>query len=197
MGLWERRKDKVRSFSGGMRRRLELVRGLLHQPTVLFLDEPTLGLDPRSRRNVWDYLHSLRERERLTIFLTTHYLDEADDCNRIAVIDDGRLVALGAPDELKRDVGGDVITIEVPDGEAAVAEISARHGIQPTVDGARVRFSVAGGEKFLPDFIRSFSQPMESVSLRRPSLDDVFLRLTGHDIEAADAGTDVDARAMS
>ncbi len=108
------------------------------------------------------------------------------------MIDNGRLVALGPPDELKRDVGGDVVTIEVPDGDAAVAEIVTKYGIRPTVDGETVRFSVAGGEAFLPDFIRSFSQSMNSVSLRRLSLD-VFLHLTGHDIEDADAVSDVDA----
>jgi ABC-2 type transport system ATP-binding protein len=196
MGLWERRKDKVKNFSGGMRRRLELVRGLLHQPTVLFLDEPTLGLDPRSRRNVWDYLHALRKRERLTIFLTTHYLDEADACDRLAVIDDGKLVANDTPDALKRSVGGDVIVLEVADGAAAAAEILERYGIHALVDGgdgSTVRFSIHDGEGFLPEFIKGFSHDMRSVSLRRPSLDDAFLALTGRELDGADEPPGVEA----
>ena len=186
MGLWERRNDKVRAFSGGMRRRLELVRGLLHRPTILFLDEPTLGLDPRSRRTVWDYLHALRERERLTIFLTTHYLDEADACDRVAVIADGKLVANDTPAALKRSVGGDVIVLEVADTATAAREIADRYGIQATVDGDSVRFSVVDGEGFLPEFIRGFSHEMRSVSLRRPSLDDAFLALTGQELDGAE-----------
>ena len=187
LNLWDRRHEKVRQFSGGMRRRLELVRGLLHQPTVLFLDEPTLGLDPRSRRSVWDYLHELRREEKLTIFLTTQYLDEADGCDRVAIIDEGRLVAQGSPAELKRSVGGDVVTIEVADSAAAAAEIAARYGIQPApIDESTVRFSVHEGESFLPEFISDFSQPLHAVSLRHPTLDDAFLELTGRGLEAAE-----------
>jgi ABC-2 type transport system ATP-binding protein len=195
MGLWERRNDKVKSFSGGMRRRLELVRGLLHQPAILFLDEPTLGLDPRSRRNVWDYLHTLRERERLTIFLTTHYLDEADACDRVAVIDDGKLVANDTPEGLKRSVGGDVILLEVADGAAAAVEILERYGIHALVEGGggTVRFSIPDGEGFLPEFIKGFSHDMRSVSLRRPSLDDAFLALTGRELDRVDEPPGVEA----
>jgi ABC-2 type transport system ATP-binding protein len=195
MGLWEQRNDKVKNFSGGMRRRLELVRGLLHQPAILFLDEPTLGLDPRSRRNVWDYLHTLRERERLTIFLTTHYLDEADACDRVAVIDDGKLVANDTPEGLKRSVGGDVILLEVADGAAAAAEILERYGIHALVegDGGTVRFSIPDGEGFLPEFIKGFSHDMRSVSLRRPSLDDAFLALTGRELDRVDEPPSVEA----
>ncbi len=180
--LWDRRGSKVRTFSGGMKRRLEIARGLLHHPRVLFLDEPTLGLDPQTRRRIWDYLAELRVRDGLTILMTTHYMDEAEHCDRIAVIDHGRIVALDSPAGLKRGVGGDVITIATADGEAAAAELRSRFAISPMVADGTVSFQVAGGEAFLPEFVRAFSQPLEAISLRRPSLDDVFLHLTGREI---------------
>jgi ABC-2 type transport system ATP-binding protein len=180
--LWDRRGGSVRTFSGGMRRRLEIARGLLHRPRVLFLDEPTLGLDPQTRRRIWDYLAELRARERLTIFLTTHYMDEAEHCDRIAVIDHGGIVALDTPDSLKGAVGGALITITTADGQAAASELRRRYGLSPVVAGGIVRFHVPAGEAFLPDFVRSFALPMEAISLRRPTLDDVFLHLTGRAI---------------
>jgi ABC-2 type transport system ATP-binding protein len=184
--LWDRRKGSVRTFSGGMKRRLEIARGLLHHPRVLFLDEPTLGLDPQTRRHIWDYLGRLREQEQLTIFLTTQYLDEAEYCGRIAVIDRGAIVALDTPDGLKQAVGGDLVTFSTADNEAAAAEVRDRFGAEASVQDGVVRFHVPSGETFLPEFVRSFSQPLLSVSLRRPSLDDVFLTLTGHDMRDAE-----------
>ncbi|MPZ54477.1 MAG: ATP-binding cassette domain-containing protein [Acidimicrobiia bacterium] len=184
--LWDRRKDTVRDFSGGMRRRLEIARGLLHNPKVLFLDEPTLGLDPQTRRRIWDYLHQLRDGHDLTIVLTTHYMDEAENCDRIAVIDEGRIVALDTPDQLKAQVGGDLVTLTSPDPSSAAEEIRSRFGLTPTIQEKTVRFQVPGGEAFLPGFIRSFSQPLEAIGLRRPTLDDVFLHLTGREIRDGD-----------
>ena len=186
--LWERRTQSVRTFSGGMKRRLEIARGLLHQPRVLFLDEPTLGLDPQTRRRIWDYLAELRMREHLTIFLTTHYMDEAEQCDRIAVIDHGRIIALDMPDGLKRALGGDRITITTADGQAAASELRARYDIAPSVANGSISFHVPAGESFLPDFVRSFSQPLDAISLRRPTLDDVFLHLTGHEIRDGEPG---------
>jgi ABC-2 type transport system ATP-binding protein len=180
--LWDRRASRVRTFSGGMKRRLEIARGLLHHPRVLFLDEPTLGLDPQTRRRVWEHLDELRARERLTIFLTTHYLDEAEQADRIAIIDHGRIAALDTPARLKSAVGGDLVTIATSNGPRAADEIRARYGLAPAVADDTVSFQVPAGEAFLPDFVRSFSQPMESVALRRPTLDDVFLHLTGREI---------------
>jgi ABC-2 type transport system ATP-binding protein len=180
--LWDRRGSKVRTFSGGMKRRLEIARGLLHQPRVLFLDEPTLGLDPQTRRRIWEYLAELRARDRLTIFLTTHYMDEAEQADRIAVIDHGRIVALDTPAQLKGNVGGDLITIATADGPSAADELRVRYGVSPVVEDGTVSFQVPGGEAFLPDFVRSFGQPMEAIGLRRPTLDDVFLHLTGREI---------------
>jgi ABC-2 type transport system ATP-binding protein len=180
--LSDRRRDRVRTYSGGMKRRLELARGLLHEPRVLFLDEPTLGLDPQTRRRVWEYLSVLRANERLTVFLTTHYMDEAENCDRIAVIDHGRIVALDTPGGLKDGVGGDVISLTTANGEAAATELRDRYRVAPVVDGHTVTFQVPAGEYFLPEFVRGFGQPLESIGLRRPTLDDVFLQLTGREI---------------
>jgi ABC-2 type transport system ATP-binding protein len=165
-----------------MKRRLEIARGLLHHPHVLFLDEPTLGLDPQTRRLIWDYLLKLRETEGLTIFLTTHYMDEAEHSDRIAVIDHGRIVGLDTPVGLKRGVGGDLVTIATGDSQAAAAEITDRYGAEPSVRDGTVSFNVAHGAEFLPDFVKTFSQPLASVSVREPTLDDVFLHLTGREI---------------
>ncbi len=180
--LSDRRKSKVNTYSGGMKRRLELARGLLHHPQILFLDEPTLGLDPQTRRRIWDYVLALRREEELTIFLTTHYMDEAEHCDRIAVIDRGKIIALDTPEKLKDELGGDLVTIEAEDTTQAVAELKDNLGITPKVDDGVVTFSVPRGDTFLPDFIRGFNSRLRSVSVRRPTLDDVFLQLTGHAI---------------
>ena len=190
--LWDRRRGSVRTFSGGMKRRLEIARGLLHHPKVLFLDEPTLGLDPQTRRHIWDYLLRLREAEDLTIFLTTQYLDEAEFANRIAIIDRGQIVALDSPDGLKRSIGGDLITFSTPNPEAGAKAVKERYGIEPTVRDGTIRFHVATGDSFLPEFVRTFPEPIETISLSRPSLDDVFLTLTGHEIRDAE----LDARQL-
>jgi ABC-2 type transport system ATP-binding protein len=190
--LWDRRSGSVRTFSGGMKRRLEIARGLLHHPRVLFLDEPTIGLDPQTRRHIWDYLLRLREAEDLTIFLTTQYLDEAEYANRIAIIDRGQIVALDSPDGLKRSIGGDLVTFSTPNPEAGIAAVKERYGIEPTLLDGTIRFHVTAGDTFLPEFIRSFPEPIETVSLSRPSLDDVFLTLTGREIRDAE----LDARQM-
>jgi len=187
VGLSDRRKSKVRTYSGGMKRRLELVRGLLHRPRVLFLDEPTLGLDPQTRRHIWEYIHTLRQQERLTIFLTTHYMDEAENCDRIAIIDYGRIVALDTPDNHKDSLGGDLVTLKAEDNEAAVFELKERYNLSPEMQNGAVSFCVPQGERFLPDFVRGFRSRLLSISVRRPTLDDVFLRLTGHAIREQEA----------
>jgi len=186
--LPDRRRDRVRTFSGGMKRRLEIARGLLHHPRVLFLDEPTIGLDPQTRRRIWEYLAELRARDRLTVFMTTHYMDEAEQCDRIAIIDHGRIVALDTPTALKRAVGGDLITIASADTSAAANEIRDRYGLSPIVIDGTVSFHVGRGEAFLPEFVRSFGQPLESIGLRRPTLDDVFVTLTGREIRDGQDG---------
>jgi ABC-2 type transport system ATP-binding protein len=180
--LWERRRDLVKTFSGGMKRRLELARGLIHYPKVLFLDEPTLGLDPQSRNHLWEFIMSLRRKEGTTIFLTTHYMDEAGYADRIAIMDYGKIIALDSPKKLKRLVGGDVISLRTTDDEAARTELRNQYRIEAKLDGGQLTFEVPNGEKFIPTFIKGFSTDILNVSMRRPTLDDVFLKLTGHQL---------------
>src|SRR5262249_48064975 len=140
--LADRRTSLVRTYSGGMRRRLEIARGLLHRPKVLFLDEPTIGLDPQTRAAIWAHVRKLRDDSGVTVFMTTHYLDEAENCNRIAIIDHGKIVALGSPEELKRQVGGDVVAVRADDLDALARDVGQRYGVATqTIDG-EVRLEV-------------------------------------------------------
>ena len=188
--LWDRRNSQVHTYSGGMKRRLELARGLLHYPKVLFLDEPTLGLDPQTRHRIWEYILELRQREETTIFLTTHYMDEAEKADRIAIIDHGKLIAIDTPEGLKKLVGKDIISVKTDDNNKAAEELRLRYRIEARRDSNGLTFEVDSGEEFLPTFIKEFDAKILSVSLRRPSLDDVFLKLTGREIreeEVSDA----------
>ena len=182
MELWVRRNSEVCTYSGGMKRRLELGRGLLHRPKVLFLDEPTLGLDPQTRRRIWEHILELRQREGTTVFLTTHYMDEAANAGRIAIIDHGKIIAMDTPERLKEIVGKDIISVRADDSDKAAAEIRLRYKIEPRHDGDELTFEVADGEEFLPEFIKEFGTRILSINLRRPSLDDVFVKLTGREI---------------
>ena len=151
--LWDRRNDEVRHYSGGMRRRLEIARGLLHYPKVLFLDEPTLGLDPQTRSRIWEYILELKQRESITIFLTTHYMDEANIADRIAIIDYGKIVVIDNPEALKRSVGGDVIALKTPDNESALVEIHQKLGVEAKQDSEGISFEVTNGEEFIPRLV--------------------------------------------
>ncbi len=186
--LSDRRKAKVRTYSGGMKRRLEVARGLLHHPQVLFLDEPTLGLDPQTRRHIWDYIQALRQQDNLTIFLTTHYMDEAEICDRICIIDQGRIIALDTPDKLKDALGGDVVTLTAENNEAASLELKERYDLSPIIENGTIIFTIPQGEKFLPKLIGSFQSRLVAIGVHRPTLDDVFLKLTGHAIRDQEAG---------
>lgn len=187
--LSDRRKTKVGVFSGGMKRRLEIARGLLHSPRVLFLDEPTLGLDPQTRHLIWEHIFTLRRQRALTIFMTTHYMDEAENCDRIGVIDHGRIIALDTPDKLKDALGGDVVTLKAQDNVVAARELQQKFGVSPEVKDGLITFSVPQGEKFLPRLVGNFQSPLVSLGVRRPTLDDVFLKLTGRAIrEEGEAG---------
>jgi ABC-2 type transport system ATP-binding protein len=185
--LWDRRHDLVRTFSGGMRRRLEIARGLLHRPKVLFLDEPTIGLDPQTRRHIWEYILGLRGREDLTLFLTTHYMDEAENCDRIAIIDQGKIVALDTPDNLKAMVGGDVITLRTADNARAAEELRRRYELEVGVQNGELRLEAENGEEFIPELVRELHVPITAVSLNRPTLDGVFMKLTGRAIREEEA----------
>jgi ABC-2 type transport system ATP-binding protein len=180
--LYDRRKDSIKTFSGGMKRRLEIARGLMHYPRVLFLDEPTLGLDPQTRTRIWEYILELRQREGITIFLTTHYMDEAEHADRIAIIDYGKIVALDTPDNLRGLVGGDIITVKTTDDQLAAQRINERFGLE-VKDGAEgLHFEVQKGEEFIPRLVSESPVEILSISLRRPTLDDVFLKFTGRRI---------------
>jgi ABC-2 type transport system ATP-binding protein len=186
VGLWERKDSPVGTYSGGMRRRLEIARGLIHSPRVLFLDEPTIGLDPQTRRSIWSYIRELKEREEITIFMTTHYMDEAEWCDRIAIMDHGEIVALDAPETLKQQVGTDRVTIHTEDNEAAIAALADRFGIEARVSEGAVSFGVPQGEEFVPRLFAELGIPIRAVSVSRPTLDDVFMSYTGSTIRDAE-----------
>jgi ABC-2 type transport system ATP-binding protein len=184
--LSDRRKSLVSTYSGGMRRRLEIARGLLHSPAVLFLDEPTVGLDPQTRSSIWRYVHDLRRREDVTIFLTTHYMDEAENCDRIAIMDRGRIVAIDTPEALKAAVGKDRVQISTDDDTAAIAALQQQFGQPATMAEGLVTFAVANGEQFVPRLFAELGVPIRSVSVSRPTLDDVFMSHTGTTIRDAE-----------
>lgn len=180
--LAERAHEFVERFSGGMKRRLEIARTLIHAPRLLFLDEPTLGLDPQTRRRLWEHIHYLRDEHKVTIFLTTHYMDEAEVADRIAIIDRGEIVALDTPSALKQQLGGDIITLRTPSLAADALLIEQQFGTPVQLYPEEIRLEVANGETFIPRFFREFDGAVMSISLHRPTLDDVFLKLTGRSI---------------
>jgi len=190
VSLWDRAEDRVETYSGGMKRRLEIARGLLHYPKVLFLDEPTIGLDPQTRNYIWEYIEGLKKREGITIFLTTHYMEEAEHCDRIAVIDLGEIIALDTPENLKDDVGGDVIKLKTEDDDGAREELMRKFPDLEMISDPECRlcFETDNGEEFIPALIRDFGTKIVSVNIHRPTLDDVFLKLTGKEIR--DEGSD-------
>jgi ABC-2 type transport system ATP-binding protein len=187
VGLWDRRDSKVNTFSGGMKRRLEIARGLMHSPRVLFLDEPTIGLDPQTRRSIWTYIRELKQAEDITIFLTTHYMDEAEFCDRIAIMDHGKIIALDTPEALKASVGKDRVQIHTDDDHAAIAALEQQFGIAATVAEGAVTFGVEQGEEFVPRLFSELPVPIRAVNVARPTLDDVFMSYTGTTIRDAEA----------
>ncbi|MCX6843536.1 MAG: ATP-binding cassette domain-containing protein [candidate division WOR-3 bacterium] len=187
MELTDRANEIVRNFSGGMKRRLEIARGLLHSPRVLFLDEPTLGLDPQTRSRIWERLLKLRRERGTTLFLTTHYMDEAENCDRIAIIDHGRIIALDTPARLKAQVQGDCIHLETADDAAAEAEVKQRYGVEVVRDATGLHFEVENGAAFVPGLLRELSVAVRTVSVRPPTLEDVFLKMTGREIRDDEA----------
>jgi len=187
--LWDRKDSLVKSFSGGMKRRLEIARGLIHYPKVLFLDEPTLGLDPQTRAHIWEYILKLRESQQMTIFMTTHYMNEAEYCDRIAVIDQGKIIALDTPAKLKKKVGGDMIQLKSQDKDKLREEIKKRYGIKVKEEGESLQIEVSDGEKFLPRLFNDLNTRIDSIELRKPTLEDVFLKLTGRKIREEEASS--------
>ncbi len=187
VGLVDRRDHLVGTFSGGMKRRLEIARGLLHSPRVLFLDEPTVGLDPQTRVHIWSYINELRRREAITIFLTTHYMDEAEHCDRIAIIDYGEIVAIDTPEALKATIGKDRIELHVDEPQAAIAALRRQLDLEAVESEGVVAFYVAGGEEFVPRLFSELNLPIRSIRVARPTLDDVFMSYTGRTIRDTEA----------
>jgi ABC-2 type transport system ATP-binding protein len=185
--LWDRKDDIVRTFSGGMKRRLEIARGLIHYPAVLFLDEPTIGLDPQTRVNIWDYILKLKREKEMTIFMTTHYMNEAEYCDRIGIIDNGKIVALDTPQNLKKGLGGDIVFMETGDKENLKKELLMLYKKEAKEEGNGLQIEVTDGEKFLPRLFNDLKTKIDSIELRKPTLDDVFLHLTGRKIREEEA----------
>jgi ABC-2 type transport system ATP-binding protein len=180
VGLLERAKDRVETFSGGMQRRIELAKGLLHHPEVLLLDEPTTGLDPGARHDLWQYLQILRDQERVSVIVTTHLMEEAERCDRLAILNEGKLVALGTPESLTREIGGDVILFEARDPQSLADRIRAQFPVDATVMNKQVRIEIENGHRFVPDVVEAFPGEIQSLSVSKPTLEDVFIHRTGH-----------------
>jgi ABC-2 type transport system ATP-binding protein len=193
LGLADAADRIVRTYSGGLKRRLDIGLGLIHRPTVLFLDEPTTGLDPEARAGMWEELGRLAEREGLTVLLTTHYLEEADQlADRLAIVSQGRVVVEGTPEGLKRELSGDAVTVELADGRVGDAEAAVRalaHVCDASADGKLVRARVENGGRAVPGILAALEAsgiPVTSVTVSRPSLDDVYLHFTGRDFRTED-----------
>src|SRR5215469_3310748 len=181
VGLGDRAKERVETFSGGMQRRIELAKGLLHHPGVLLLDEPTTGLDPGARRDLWQYLSILRDEEQVSVLVTTHLMEEAERCDRLAIMNEGNLVALGTPAELKSEIGGDVILLDAArDADALAEHIRNRFHVATTVLGNQVRIEQEAGHRFVPDVVEAFPGEIQAISVSKPALEDVFIHRTGH-----------------
>jgi len=180
VGLLDRANDRVETFSGGMQRRIELAKGLLHHPEVLLLDEPTTGLDPGARRDLWQYLQILRDQERVSIIVTTHLMEEAERCDRLAILNEGNLVALGTPQALTREIGGDVILLEAHDPQTLAERIRNKFHVDATVMDQRVRLEIENGHRFVPDVVEAFPGEIQSLNVSKPTLEDVFIHRTGH-----------------
>jgi ABC-2 type transport system ATP-binding protein len=182
LGLKDRRNDLVETLSGGLRRRVEIAKALLHRPQVLLMDEASTGLDPAARRDLSRHVENLRQQEGVTILLTTHILEEADRCDRLVLLHQGKIVAQGSPGELRSRIGGDVVVLETED-QSLAGRIEQRFGIRPSVMDGRVRVEIENGHRFITEVVEAFPGAIESVGLHKPTLEDVFVRETGAVIE--------------
>jgi ABC-2 type transport system ATP-binding protein len=182
-GLTARARDLVETLSGGLRRRVELAKGLLHRPELLLLDEPSTGLDPRARREFGEHLEQLRRSDRLTVVLTTHIMEEADRCDRVAILDHGRLVALDSPARLKEQIGGDVISIQARQAEPLRGRIEAEFGVTATMLDGVIRIQRPRGHEWITKLVEAFPGRIDAISVGKPTLEDVFIERTGHRFE--------------
>jgi ABC-2 type transport system ATP-binding protein len=185
--LTERKKDLVINFSGGMKRRLEIARGIIHTPKVLFLDEPTIGLDPQTRKYIWQYLVDLRDKQKLTVFLTTHYMEEAEICDRIAIMDHGNIIALDTPENLKRSIKNDIITLVTDDNIGFSILVKEKFNIETTFNNGTLEVPVCNGRTFLPKLFEIAGGRILSADIKKPTLEDVFINLTGRKIREEEA----------
>jgi len=179
LGLADRRNDLVEALSGGLRRRVEIAKALLHQPPVLLMDEPSTGLDPGARRELWQYIEDLRARQNTTVLLTSHVLDDAEHCDRLLLLHQGRAVAEGTPAELKARIGGDVVVLEAADPALLATGLARRFGVGPRIVEGLVRVEIADGHRFIAAAVEAFPGSIRSVALHKPTLEDVFLDETG------------------
>jgi ABC-2 type transport system ATP-binding protein len=178
--LVDRAHDTVEMLSGGLQRRVEIGKGLLHRPDVLILDEPSTGLDPGARRDLWDYLLQLRKETGVTVVVTSHILDEAEHCDRLVILDKGKLVAIGTPDKLKREVGGEVISIVAKDPAEARILLKRKFKLASTIVENTIRVEKNNGHQFVPKIVEAFPGKIEAISVGKPTLEDVFIHHTGH-----------------
>jgi ABC-2 type transport system ATP-binding protein len=189
--LSDRKNDIVKTFSGGMRRRLEIARGLLHHPLVLFLDEPTLGLDPQTRNHLWNYIATLAREKGITIILTTHYMEEADRlCNRVAIIDHGKIIAIDTPERLKDGLGGDLVTIRSPDPSGVAEALKEPWVVKSETHNDEVVISLKNADQYVSTIVTLLNNqkvPITSISIHKPTLEDVFLSFTGKTIREQEA----------
>lgn len=183
LSLAERRNEIVETLSGGLRRRVEIAKGLLHRPPVLLMDEPSTGLDPGARRELWRYIAELRDTQGLTVLLTTHILDEADRCDRLILMHEGRLVAEGTPAELKARIGGDVVVLAAADPAGLQQRIEAKLGVRAVPSDGALRVEIGNGHRFITEVVEAFPGAIDSVALHKPTLEDVFLDETGARLE--------------
>ncbi len=180
LGLVDRARDRVESLSGGLARRVEIAKGLLHDPRLLLLDEPSTGLDPGARLDLWRYLHLLRQEAGVTILVTTHLMEEAERCERLGILDSGRLVATGTPAELRQSIGGDCLTIQSLEPAELARRIGERFRVPAAVVGGQVRVEIENGHEFVGKLVAAFGPEISSVALGKPTLEDVFIERTGH-----------------
>jgi ABC-2 type transport system ATP-binding protein len=178
--LADRARDKVKTLSGGLGRRVDLAKAILHKPKLLLLDEPSTGLDPGARHDLWEHLLALRAKDGVTVLMTTHILEEAERCDRVGILNRGELVAVDPPSALKGRIGGDVVSIETSAPAEVAATIRARWGKEAQVVDGTVRFEQADGHRFVPALIEAHAGQIDAVTVGRPTLEDVFIRLTGH-----------------
>ena len=180
LGIFDRSKDLVEKLSGGLKRRVELAKGLLHNPKILIMDEPSTGLDPGSRMDLWKYLKSLREKDGVTILVTTHLMEEADKCDRLGIMNEGKVVSVGTPAGLKSEIGGDVVLVKTSNIEELQRKVEEKFKIKTLAVEGGFQIEHPEGHRFVPDLVEAFPGELDSVTFHKPTLEDVFIHKTGH-----------------